>query len=306
MNSARDLPLWTQMLIEKAARLPVYYVANPGNAGDALIGLGMFSVLRRVGLKIEFWDPSAQPKQPWLALYAGGGALVDLYRKSESRFLSALSTCDEMLILPHTIRKFPDAATEYLSKISVFAREMHTLSYLHRIKDLRFVGIDHDLALNLTNGDLIDAQKGFLAKFILGLLTGDLYSRARIVKRSKTAIPSKLRVSRYLKSSNGVLNCFRRDAEGTSAGRNVVDNFDLSYLFMVGTESQAAIELSANLLLKTIDASRGIDTNRLHCCIAAALLGRSVNFYANSYYKNRAIFEYSLQQRFTGINWCEV
>lgn len=45
-------------------------------------------------------------------------------------------------------------------------------------------------------------------------------------------------------------------------------------------------------------------TDRLHVAIAGALLGKSVELHANSYFKNRAVYQFSLRSfpsvRFVG------
>ena len=49
------------------------------------------------------------------------------------------------------------------------------------------------------------------------------------------------------------------------------------------------------LLLETVARHSEIMTDRCHAAIAGALMGRKVLFYAGAYFKNRAIFEHSLQ-----------
>ena len=44
-----------------------------------------------------------------------------------------------------------------------------------------------------------------------------------------------------------------------------------------------------------------INTNRLHIAIAGCLLGIKVNMYSNNYYKNKAIYDYSLSKYYDRI-----
>jgi exopolysaccharide biosynthesis predicted pyruvyltransferase EpsI len=57
-------------------------------------------------------------------------------------------------------------------------------------------------------------------------------------------------------------------------------------------------------ILSVINKYNIVNTNRLHVCIGAALLGKQVNFYPNSYYKNESIFLMSLKDKFPNVRWC--
>jgi exopolysaccharide biosynthesis predicted pyruvyltransferase EpsI len=48
-----------------------------------------------------------------------------------------------------------------------------------------------------------------------------------------------------------------------------------------------------------------INTNRLHVAIVAALQGKNVNLYPNSYFKNKAVFHSSLEPHFPKVRFCE-
>ena len=57
-------------------------------------------------------------------------------------------------------------------------------------------------------------------------------------------------------------------------------------------------------MMRFVDRFEQVNTNRLHIAILSALLGKSVNFYANSYGKNHAVYEHSMAQRFSNVKWC--
>lgn len=91
----------------------------------------------------------------------------------------------------------------------------------------------------------------------------------------------------------GILNAFRSDCE--SKFKFVPEpNSDISY------NGYATKPL--NEFLNTISQFEQINTDRLHVAITAVLLGKKVNLYPNSYFKNKAVFEYSLS-RFPNINF---
>jgi exopolysaccharide biosynthesis predicted pyruvyltransferase EpsI len=47
-----------------------------------------------------------------------------------------------------------------------------------------------------------------------------------------------------------------------------------------------------------------IDTDRLHVAIGATLLEKKVTLFPNSYYKNKAVYDYSLR-KFPNISFIE-
>lgn len=85
----------------------------------------------------------------------------------------------------------------------------------------------------------------------------------------------------------GTLNAFRSDCESVMESLPS-DNIDISY---DGYATKPLIEF-----LNCLARFEQINTDRLHVAIASALLGKSVNLYPNSYFKNEAVFNYSLRQ----------
>ena len=65
-----------------------------------------------------------------------------------------------------------------------------------------------------------------------------------------------------------------------------------------GTESTPMAEF-----LEAIARFETVHTNRLHVSIAAAMMGRRVHLYANSYFKNKAIHETSLSAAFPNLSF---
>jgi len=59
-----------------------------------------------------------------------------------------------------------------------------------------------------------------------------------------------------------------------------------------------------NELIDTLQKYEQINTDRLHIAICATLLGKQVRLFPNSYYKNKAVFDYSLK-KFTNISFVE-
>ena len=73
------------------------------------------------------------------------------------------------------------------------------------------------------------------------------------------------------------------------------DNRDLSLI--LNKPGNTKINIIKDVSLSTPDhlsKFKTINTNRLHIAIAGILLDKNVNFYRNSYYKNKSVFEYSI------------
>jgi len=83
----------------------------------------------------------------------------------------------------------------------------------------------------------------------------------------------------------GILNAFRKDIE-SARDKILEDNFDLSY--------NGYAKKPLDQFLNKINEFEVINTDRLHVGIVGALLGKTVNLYPNSYFKNRAVYESSL------------
>ena len=96
-------------------------------------------------------------------------------------------------------------------------------------------------------------------------------------------------------SGEGVLNAFRLDKESI-LHTLPESNHDLSCR---GYATKPLKEL-IDVLQKYVQ----INTDRLHVAICAALLGKQVRLFPNSYYKNKAVYDYSLK-RFPNVSFIE-
>lgn len=95
------------------------------------------------------------------------------------------------------------------------------------------------------------------------------------------------------RKGTGTLNAFRSDIE--SGITNLPEsNIDISY------NGYATKPL--NDFLTVIKRFEQVNTDRLHVAITSMLLGKRVNLFPNLYFKNRAVFDYSLS-RFPNITF---
>jgi exopolysaccharide biosynthesis predicted pyruvyltransferase EpsI len=97
------------------------------------------------------------------------------------------------------------------------------------------------------------------------------------------------------------LNAYRTDTESTKL-KLPNDNIDISEVYKLDTSENLSLVSSVGLLnfIKNFDV---INTNRLHGCIAGILMDKEVNFYPNSYFKNRAVYNHSIKGVYENVNW---
>ncbi|MBB1496818.1 hypothetical protein [Paracoccus sp. MC1862] len=96
-------------------------------------------------------------------------------------------------------------------------------------------------------------------------------------------------------NGSGVGYFFRGDVEKIEDMPVPEGNRDIS------TEGKESTPMSG--FLDAIARFGTIHTNRLHVSIAAAMMGRRVHLYANSYFKNNSIYEASLKQAFSNLTF---
>jgi exopolysaccharide biosynthesis predicted pyruvyltransferase EpsI len=98
-----------------------------------------------------------------------------------------------------------------------------------------------------------------------------------------------------LPGGSGILNVFRSDVESV-LDKKPESNNDLSYN---GYATKPLDEL-----IGVLQECAQVNTDRLHIAIGATLLGKKVKLFPNSYFKNKAVFDYSLK-RFPNISFVE-
>ena len=96
-------------------------------------------------------------------------------------------------------------------------------------------------------------------------------------------------------AGSGVLNAFRSDIESV-LNTQPESNNDISY------NGYATKPLEA--LIGVLQKYARVNTDRLHIAIGSTLLGKQVKLFPNLYYKNKAVFDYSLK-KFPNISFIE-
>ena len=186
--------------------------------------------------------------------FAGGGNLVGLYKNCK-KFIEKNKNDNKIIILPHTIKSEDKFLSSLNDDIIIFCREKTSYNYVLKVfKHKKNVYLSKDMAFYIKNLDKYNIIKG-----------------------------------------NGVCNAYRMDIEKTNI--NIPeDNVDLSHT-LIKTDNTKKINIIKDVSLSIFDylsKFETINTNRLHIAIAGSLLDKNVNFYRNSYYKNKSVFEYSI------------
>ena len=255
-------------LLGPMAGRDVAFLPNNGNLGDALIHAATLQVLERLGVgwRVVSGDKSERGD---VLLLGGGGNLVDRYDHLLPRLQRLHDRFEDVVILPHTIfgRRVAEVFAGLGPNVRVVCRERRSYDFLADVlAHPERLFLSEDMAFHFDYGP-------------------------------------------YRADGAGALNAFRLDVERTEV---VVppDNVDLSEAVQLpGRPYDSNFWLLPywreylDAFLARIAASALVRTNRLHVAIAAGLLGKTVELFDNDYYKNRAVYEYSLAGRWPGVRY---
>lgn len=288
----------------------VYYCSNPGNGGDSLIAIATFHLFDEAGIRYNIvrWDADVDLTGQ-IVLYAGGGNLVGLYRHARTFVERHHRTSERLILLPCTVRKNEDLLAQLGSNTEIMCRERCSYAHVRRAAPGARVQLMDDVALSLDVERILRADVGSIWSTLgrsawhqtIGSRVGGAVRLRTLLRCLKERAEAETRRV-WADSRSDVLNCFRTDREKTRRAIPA-DNLDLSRVFSFGTDSPDVALLAAHSFLTYIDRYEEVRTNRLHACIGAALLGKRVRLHANSYFKNEAVFEYSLRDRFENVIW---
>lgn len=295
-NSTTPTPL-ERYFREELKEADVHFVPNFGNAGDALIALGTFEFFSRLGVRWRLCRNWKHLKRKTV-VFAGGGALVGHYPRSENTFATLLRNENRVIVLPHTITRLNKDLLRWGHNLTIFSREYRTYEYLSQFRQISRIELDHDMAFQLMGK--IEEHAPFWRYLPGALNQGSIKDRLRIVKRLPKALQT--RFSIHNRKTANSLNCFRQDVESEGVPLPA-KNFDISADYAMGTETVGTVNLSANALLSTIGRYRIIHTDRLHCCIGGLLLGRQVEFFGNNYHKNESVYNFSIKGHNFPVDW---
>jgi exopolysaccharide biosynthesis predicted pyruvyltransferase EpsI len=289
---------------------PIYYIPNPGYAGDMLIACATFQVFNDLKIRYHIVNGEMFDSKGKVVFYGGGGNLVPYYDYARKIIERIHQRAKRLVILPHTISDNEDFLQNLGSNTDIICREQVSFNHVKKFACKTQVMLSCDMAFNLKVQDVISGNGGSMKEaFFLEMVY--------LFKKSRRHMPTPKQFNHFLKrevelfrlfekSDRGILRCFRMDGEKTDM-RLPVDNIDVSAILAYGKTNEvlgySIVHLVSNQMLRFINRYAKIETNRLHVAIAAALLGKNVDLYKNSYYKNEAVYNYSMKDKFRNVRW---
>lgn len=247
----------------------IVFIPNPGNAGDACIAYGTHCYFKHNHIQYETGNINALYSNKTI-VYGGGGNLISLWSQCKN-FLLRNAKNNKIVVLPHTIEGIDDVLQyDYIQKnVTFICRETISYEYVKRYVDNVF--IDHDMAFSISD------------VFFNRFTNNECYD---------------------------TLNCFRIDNEKTDI---IIppDNIDLSINAMNGLMGEwmhnnyLAVQSITHSFCSKISKYYSINTNRLHVAIIGAILGKNVLLYQNSYFKNKAVYDYSIKDAYKNVTFIE-
>jgi len=238
------------------------YKANPGNAGDGVIASATYDFFKQSGLNYDQYRASNHyDSSKDILIFGGGGNLIEgLYAEGKDFILNHKDKFAKVIIMPSTVRGYEDFFKEGLDKFIVCCRERTSFEYILSLgyKAEESVFLADDMAFYL-----------------------DLPSYLSCVEPFK-----------------GIANCYRTDSESLTKDYKE-DNHDISLTWNGDYwDNEFLARNSTRCMINFLEEYSIINTDRLHVAILGSLLGKEVNFFPNSYYKNEAVYKYSLLNQY--------
>lgn len=270
----------------------IVYVPNPGNAGDSFITAATYQLFADIELKFEIGDVHSKYINR-IVIYGGGGNLVNEYTNAITFIMNNHDVVKVLVVLPHTINSYEEQISNLDERCHLFCREKASYDYVLSSSTKANVYLSHDLAIN--------ADLGRLKKIWLSNIRKWKYWK-KSYRNNFRIFGVVLKLFIRSKFSFETLNVFRNDVEKTDV-LIPGNNLDASALFAMRDMSiESSLDATCKLMT-LIGCFSAVKTNRLHVCILSLKMGKKVDFYANSYFKNKAIWEHSLKSQFPNLQW---
>lgn len=263
----------------------IYYYPNNGNAGDALINMGFYTLAAKYNLNYELisYDLIHKIKDGDYVLVAGGGCLVPEW-DSTPKFVRAINQLlikVKLVILPHSIREVDEIITNLPDNTIIFCREKYSYDYCCSKSNASEVYLDDDIAFFT---DLNIFKKPNSPDFKLNINYKNIIRKIFIYYHKIFSIKRNIIFAmRTDKESNDKIN----------VKRILINDFSLVSSFGAGEYQESLY--SSREFLNLINLYDEIHTDRLHVSIGAALLGKKVIIYNNGYYKCKGVYEKSMK-----------
>lgn len=305
-NTAQfDLAAFFHNLQEK-----IYFLPNPGNAGDSLIAAATFQFFDKHSIVYEVVTNDNFDSSGKIVAYGGGGNFGGINSRVAHFIKLHHQRAKQFILLPHTLFGAETLLAELGSNVHLICREK--VSYQHALDHAKNakVYLHDDMVINCDVSAILSQSINVsIGKHVIE----EILRRIRGIDHYDYGISLRCIIHYWFyqakhffkpKTKSKTLNAFRVDVEKTNIPIPK-DNLDISDLFELSSCQVNLTLLATQNFLTYINQFDVINTNRLHVAIGATLLGKQVNLYGNNYFKIKAIYEYSILNKFSNVKWME-
>lgn len=286
----------------------IIYFPNPGNAGDSVIAAATYQLFDRLGLRYATPRFGRCDLRDRVVIYGGGGNLVGPNTHSARLMAASHAQARRFVVLPQTVKDVDALLAACGDNVDIICREAVSHAYVAAHLRAGRVHLMDDMALGLDVREVMHSQSAHspFGRLLMVLRAKAFESRnVPALGNAKRALGLRSLNRRLIEGRNSdELFCYRTDGEKTDIALPE-SNIDLSEVFKFGVETKDVAYLSARSLLNYLANFRTVHTNRLHVAISSALLGLDVRFHSNDYYKCRAVYDYSMRERFSNVRWVD-
>lgn len=238
------------------------YFPSAGNLGDGLIGLGALDVFEHFGCRFDVlqgWHTDVLAGARFVVVGGNGGFLEGLWSDYARVLAPFFEAGGEAVILPCTVSGFREFFQRYGKQMTIFARERVSFDHLRSISELSGrVHLCHDLAF------AVDYEK---TEWPVG------------------------------EAGTGAKLSLLRSDEESRGGTKPRNNIDLALLWNgIQWSSRETCMPPLTAAVQLIHRFDEITSDRLHMSALSALMGKRVVMRPNGYFKNRAVFDYTLHR----------
>lgn len=242
----------------------VHVFPKSGNAGDGVISYAMYLLFKEFCITFTA-HRQEDTVEGETVLIGGGGNLIEGRYNDVAELIRRHAEKNRVVLMPHTIVGFKDVLAKTHESLTVFCRE--PVSY----------------RLALLNG--ANPHRTHLSHDLVFFLEDDHFAP-------------------FFQEGEGTLKALRRDGEASGTIPIPPENIDISLSW--NGDIWTSPDFCANVtqsMAAFISPFATVQTDRLHVSILSAFLKKHVSLLPNSYFKNRAVFEHSIQLRFPNLTF---
>lgn len=259
----------------------IYYHPNGGNAGDALINVGFYSIARDVGLKYMEIDESFSAFEAGdVVIIAGGGCIVPEWESVPLYIRTVVQGLADIVILSQSTYASDEVLRLLRPTDILILREDYSYKYCKNLElecqllvadDIAFFSNIHDLNIRNVSFRKILGMKNLIRVFLI------IYHLLR-------SLISK-RIFAY--------RCDSEAKKGVSVSRRIYN--DISLVCGFGAYNESSSYTSAYFFRLLLSRYKYVETDRLHVMVMCALNNTEVNVSSNSYHKIQGVYEKSVR-----------